>query len=150
MIKIMNGDVTDAVENIIGHQVNCRGAMGSGVAKQIREKFPIAYESYLNTFRSKPPHDLLGYCDIAEVRIEKFVANIFGQLNYGRIVVSVSDYDSLRQGIQTLKDYAQSFGYSIALPHNIGCGLANGDWNIVYPMLEEIFADYELTLYKFA
>lgn len=30
MIKIINGDILKANENIIGHQVNCMGVMGQG------------------------------------------------------------------------------------------------------------------------
>ncbi|EGL17721.1 hypothetical protein HMPREF9413_4472 [Paenibacillus sp. HGF7] len=38
---------------------------------------------------------------------------------------------------------------SIALPYNIGCGLAGGDWDIVEQIIEEVFIDYDVTLYKF-
>lgn len=37
MIKIIQGDLLEAKENIIAHQVNCKGVMGSGVAKQIKQ-----------------------------------------------------------------------------------------------------------------
>jgi hypothetical protein len=37
---------------------------------------------------------------------------------------------------------------SIALPYNLGCGLASGDWNIVYKIIEEVFNDYDVTIYK--
>lgn len=29
-----------------------------------------------------------------------------------------------------------------------GCGIANGDWKIVYKIIEEVFRDYDVTLYK--
>ena len=35
---------TDAI--IIAHQVNCMGVMGSGVAKQVKEKYPSAFHDY--------------------------------------------------------------------------------------------------------
>ena len=31
MLKVIDGDLLDAKEDIIGHQVNCQGVMGSGV-----------------------------------------------------------------------------------------------------------------------
>ena len=35
MIKTVVGDILDATEDIICHQVNCRGVMGAGVAKTL-------------------------------------------------------------------------------------------------------------------
>ena len=37
MIKIINGDLFDTDANIICHQVNCKGKMGSGVALQVKK-----------------------------------------------------------------------------------------------------------------
>ncbi|WP_411668007.1 hypothetical protein [Bacillus subtilis] len=39
MIKIIQGDLLEAKENIIAHQVNCKGVMGSGIALQIKKKY---------------------------------------------------------------------------------------------------------------
>lgn len=46
MIKIVKGDILQASEDIIGHQVNCQGVMGAGLAKQIRNKYPHVYDEY--------------------------------------------------------------------------------------------------------
>ena len=35
MVKLINGDLLEAKETYIAHQVNCYGAMGRGVAVQI-------------------------------------------------------------------------------------------------------------------
>ena len=43
------GNLLDAPQKVIAHQVNCQGKMGSGVAKVIRDKYPKVYETYLNT-----------------------------------------------------------------------------------------------------
>ncbi len=45
-IKIIDGDLFSTKSNYICHQVNCQGKMGSGVAKQIRTKFPTVYKWY--------------------------------------------------------------------------------------------------------
>ena len=37
MVTFHNGNILDSGADIICHQVNCRGVMGSGVAKQIKE-----------------------------------------------------------------------------------------------------------------
>lgn len=48
MIQVIAGDITKAKENIIGHQVNCKGVMGSGVALDLRNKYPAIFDPYKN------------------------------------------------------------------------------------------------------
>jgi O-acetyl-ADP-ribose deacetylase (regulator of RNase III) len=36
MIKIVKGDLLSVNRGIIGHQVNCQGKMGSGVANKVK------------------------------------------------------------------------------------------------------------------
>ena len=40
MVKIVVGDLLNAAEDIIVQQVNCRSAMGSGLAKAIYTRWP--------------------------------------------------------------------------------------------------------------
>ena len=40
MIKHIKCDIFESGADLILHQVNCQGAMNSGVAKQVREKYP--------------------------------------------------------------------------------------------------------------
>lgn len=146
-IKVVNGDLLQATENIIGHQVNCQSVMGSGVAKLLKEKYPIIYNSYIDYCHGKAPEDLLGKLQIVPVG-GKVVANIFGQLKYGRSKTVYTNYEALKKALNALKSYAKERELSVALPYNIGCGLANGDWGVVEKIIEDAFADYEVTLYK--
>lgn len=43
MIKIIDGDLFSSNADVIAHQVNCSSAMNSGIAKQIRNKYPEVY-----------------------------------------------------------------------------------------------------------
>ncbi|MWV44867.1 Appr-1-p processing protein [Paenibacillus sp. HJL G12] len=147
MIKIIKGNLLDASEDIIGHQVNCQGVMGSGVAKLLRDKYSNLYPSYKQFCNNYDPHDLLGKCHIVKTG-DKYISNLFGQLNYGRRKLRYTDYEALKESLTTLKNEAQKRGLSVALPFNIGCGLANGDWDVVKGIIEETFCDYRVTLYK--
>ena len=40
------GNLLDAPVDYICHQVNCQGRMGSGIAKQIKKRWPRVYEVY--------------------------------------------------------------------------------------------------------
>ena len=46
MVTFHNGNILDSGADYICHQVNCQGAMNSGVAKAIRTKWPEAYNEY--------------------------------------------------------------------------------------------------------
>ncbi|MBD3922142.1 macro domain-containing protein [Paenibacillus sp. PR3] len=146
-VIVIDGDLLHASEDIIGHQVNCQGVMGSGVARALRDRYGNLYPSYKQFCNQYDSHQLLGQCQLVRTG-SKFTANLFGQLNFGRQNVLYTNYEALKQSLTTLKEEAKRDGYSIALPYNIGCGLANGDWNVVESMLQEVFEDYEVTLYR--
>ena len=58
-------DIFAGNEQVIGHQTNCQGVMGSGIAKIVKEKFPTCYEEYhslCNSYENK--EDLLGKCQL--------------------------------------------------------------------------------------
>lgn len=59
-----------------------------------------------------------------------------------------TDYEAMKRALLEIKQYAKDFNLSIAIPYGIGCGIANGDWNVVYKIIEEVFNDYNVTLYR--
>lgn len=141
MIINKNGDIFDSDADIICHQVNCQGTMGSGIAKTIKERYPEAYTEYKTVCFAFPKENLLG-----QVRIvlsgDRLIANIFGQFNYGRDKnVVYTSYKALKSGLTEVHNKALRDNLSVAIPYCIGCGLANGDWNVVSKMIEDVFND---------
>ena len=62
MINIVKGNILNATEDIICQQVNCKGVMGAGLAKQIKEKYPEVFESYSEFYKiNKFNHVKTGY-----------------------------------------------------------------------------------------
>lgn len=152
MIKIVEGDILLAKEEIIGQQVNAQAVMGSGLAKQIRAKYPNVYDEYVEFCELYDnTRQRMGLVNFVEVEEGKYIANLFGQEDYGRNkFITYTNYDSLEMALRFLKSVAKMNNMSVALPYNLGCGLANGNWNVVYRMIEVIFEDYDVTLYKFS
>lgn len=153
MVIVKFGDLLQAKEvDIIAHQVNCVGSYGAGIAKQIARKYPQAKNDYLNVCNSaNNPKDLLGTYHITETN-DFLIAGLFGQLYYGkygdfyRLYKRQTDYNAFKKALQSLKnDYP---GYQIAMPYGIGCGLAKGNWKIVYLIIEDVFKDKTIYLYK--
>lgn len=151
MIKTVEGNLMKASETVIAHQVNCQGVMGSGVARDIRFKFPRAYERYIALCRSnkkagRETSHLLGLCQVVESE-GKYIANLFGQDFYG-MDRQHTDYSALTKAFSILADQCEELKVSIAMPYGIGCGRGGGDWSTVYRIIERLFRNCDVTLYK--
>jgi hypothetical protein len=73
-ISIKNGSILSGGDNVVAHQVNCVGVMGSGVALAIRDKYPRVYTEYLEFCNKKMDHIMIGndgYTIIKAVPIKK-------------------------------------------------------------------------------
>lgn len=154
MMLLSHGDLLEAPEDIIVHQVNCQGKMNSGIARQMREKWPDVYKAYMNVWRwneadeNSERRDLLGTAQVVAVGPNKFVVNLFGQNEYGYDGQRYTSYDALYDGLTYIKEKAKEQGLSVAIPFKIGCDRGGADWFIVDSMIQRIFADYKVHLYK--
>lgn len=141
-MKIINEDLLKQ-KGIIVHQVNCRGVMGAGLAKRVREKFPAAYinyKSWCNKFGEKS----LGSVQYTFISEDVIVANLFGQNYYGRDK-RYTDYDALRSGFKDIACMSKTSGLPVYIPFNMGCRLG-GDWSVVEGIIKETLADIEYYL----
>lgn len=150
MIIKREGDVLTSSANIIAHQVNCRGVMGAGLAKQIKTKFPKVFAEYkLLCNRCEENGDakmLLGVVQFVNVD-SKIFANCFAQLNYNAKIKQTQD-EYFKECMVTLEKYAREENLtSVAIPYKMGCGLAGGNWdNEIYPIIMSVFKDSPVTL----
>lgn len=149
MIYIVNGDVVESSAKYICHQVNCQGVMGSGVARQIRAKWPDVFEQYkaMCDKYAGCREDLLGKIQCVPVDEGKTVINIFGQLRFGKDGRQYTRFEALRCGCDKIASCVMH-GDTIGMPYKIGCGLGGGDWVKVMDMLMYVFYEHRLILYK--
>ena len=148
MFEIINGDILSSREDYICHQVNCRNAMGAGIAKLICGKYPeVKYEYHRFCNAAKSPYDLLGQIHVVPIQQTGVsVINIFSQLNYGRKNgVRYTDYEALQKAL--LKINRLCIGKSVAFPYGIGCGLAGGDWMTVEKIIVRSLLDCNVKVY---
>lgn len=154
-IEIVRRDLLKAEVDVIAHQVNCMGVMGAGVARQIRDACPSAYQSYMALCDNAPESrdKLLGSIMLCSRPLDAdwpfgYVAHLFGQYGYGRYPKRYTDYKALRRCFASLAINMRQMGLSsLAMPYKIGCGLAGGDWeNRVYPMIVEMLGSLDVSL----
>lgn len=140
------GDLLECSEKIIIHDCNAQGVMGSGVAAQIKKKYPNAARAYFNMKENNKMQ--LGNFSYSEEDDGKTIINAITQEFYGRNphVVYVS-YAAIAHAFHNINDWCELRGYKeIALP-KIGAGLANGDWNIIERIIETECADVQPVVY---
>ena len=139
MINFVKQDLTTSDADYICHQVNCQGAMNSGVAKAIRGKWPIVYAKYLEAWQSAPRRlQLLG--TILPVDVNPTIINMFSQEHYGYDGKRYTSYDAFWSCLGHIKETI-SKGSKIAFPYKIGCDRGGANWNVIFTMIKEVFEE---------
>ena len=148
MVKYIKGDILNVTEGIIVQQVNCKGVMGAGLAKQIRDKWPYIYDDYKaridNAANTK---ELLGKTLFNNVENNLFVASIFGQYDYGH-GTKFTIYPALFKGLDYVFGEAEVDQIPVYIPKGLGCGLAGGNWDFVEAYIQDLdlFFDKEIKI----
>lgn len=147
MIKYVKGNILNCKADIIAHQVNCQGAMNSGVAKAIRNKYPIVFLEYKKVFDIQNKYDILGSVQFVKIEDNKIVANLFAQLNYGYDNKQYTNYDALEKCLKELAEFCIKHNKSVAIPYKMSCVRGGGNWEIVYSLIEKYFTDEKIIMY---
>ena len=144
MLKHTKGNLIDLAEqglfDVIVHGCNCQNTMGSGIAKEIRERCPQVYDVD-NTYHRAICIDFdgqviqkLGNYTVAYMDNDVTIINAYTQLHYLPRGVDHFEYDSFNLILRKLL-----VGYPdkrIGFPY-IGMGLAGGDKDRIIAMIED-------------
>lgn len=154
-IHFITGNLLDAPIDYICHQVNCQGRMGSGIAGQIKERWPIVYKSYMAKYFNMLPELLLGdiqivalWKDYYKTDFHQSVINMFAQQYYGYDGKRYTSYDAFWNCLYLIRQTVPK-GSKIGFPDHIGCGLGGANWEVIKTMIEEVLAkDFKVYIYK--
>ena len=154
MIKHIKCDIFKSGADVILHQVNCQGVMGSGVAKQVKDKYPKVYEEYKKWCNELPTNALLGESQFVRTKEDyntNFIGifNLFAQNNFGYDGGRYTSYDALYSCLRHVKNSLPNNTITIAIPYLMSCCRGGGDWNKVYEMIVEVFSDYEVLICEY-
>jgi O-acetyl-ADP-ribose deacetylase (regulator of RNase III) len=145
MVNYKKGDLFKAPEDILAHGVNCMGAFGSGVAAGMAHNHRKARDQYFDK------HNRSGGWELGDVQFvrsgNKWIANCATQKDFLPRGICHADYPAIKKTMSLVKEFAMGNKMTIAIPR-IGAGLAGGDWDVIKPIIEEVFSDYDLTVYE--
>lgn len=113
--------------------------MGAGLAKGIRNRFPLVYKEYMKLYNDGGLK--LGKIQIVPVEARLSIINMMAQDRYGRHR-RYTDYKAFRNCLKEIKKFMNRYDYpddKLYFPYKIGCNLAGGDWNIIKAMIEKYF-----------
>lgn len=154
MVNYVKGNLLESNCDYICHQVNCQGVMNSGIAKQIREKWPWVFSSYAtycsrhSSIRSEMLGTIWGVKIDHDNRNPQWVVNMFSQENYGYNGSRFTSYDAFATCLTSMRDRLPR-DKTIGFPKNIGCGLGGGNWKIISTLIEEILGDtHDVYIYE--
>lgn len=130
--------------------------MGSGIAGQIKERWPIVYQSYMAKYFNMLPELLLGdiqivalWEDYYKTDFHQSVINMFAQQYYGYDKKRYTSYDAFWNCLNLIKHNIPK-GSKIGFPYHIGCGLGGANWNIIRTMIEIVLGeDFEVYIYNY-
>ena len=161
MLKEIEVDVVELIEslsdnkalNILVQQANCQNVMGKGIAKAISTAYPEVARA--DNATKAGDKSKLGSYSYARVKENVVVANAYGQFNYGWLNPLDSngrqtDYEALRKSLTAIRDDftgRSTHPVIFYVPKYIGANNAKGNYNIIQPMVKEIFKDHELVLF---
>lgn len=173
--EIIIGDLFNTDCEVIAHQVNCIGVMGSGIAKTIREKYPETFNKYKLSINLLD-HNCLGGCLLIKEN-KTYIANIFGQFSYKGnedyyldkyrspalnpdpkdtyfsiyTGLRYTNYEAFYNALIKLRtDMNRNELNSIAFPYKIGCDRGGGSWRVIESMIDDVFenTNIKVKIYK--
>lgn len=154
-IKTVNGDLLDANEDYIVHQCNCISTHAKALAEQIFDKFAYA-NVYKNRIKNnKQTYSIPGTIEIlGDGHDKRYIINMYSQY-YPALPKYNNDNTQKRiewfnQCLYSISCIENITNKTIAMPFNIGCGAAGGDWDTYYEIINNFAKNKKIyiTLYK--
>lgn len=166
-MKYVQGNLLDLAAqgkfDVIVHGCNCLCTMGSGIAKQIKDRYPKAYltdqmtekgdmdklgkftQAYISGFRQNKDKNLKSW------HYNFTIINAYTQYGFHPREKVNADYTAIAnvfKQIKMLYDMNPQAPCRIGIP-KIGAGLAGGDWAIIENIIDDIgFSDLTCVEYQ--
>lgn len=113
------------------HVCNAQGKMGSGIAKQVKERFPSAFKRY----EGYHPLGSITWSD------DRKIVNLVAQEFYGYDNKRYLNYGALAECLSSFINNSEFHKHPcVVVPFKMGSDRAGGDWEIVLEMVEYLIS----------
>ncbi len=152
-IELIKGNLLDFPSDIdfIAHSCNTQNIMGGGIAKQIKDRYPMVYKTDCNAhFEGE---NTLGNFSFVWTNGEQSqgVYNMYTQDEIGakRSVNYEGFYCALNKVADHIEWQSKHEGEEkvLGLPYGISCGLAGGSSRIINTIIHDILVDRKFKTY---
>lgn len=155
ILTYRNGNLIDAFLSeeidVLAHQANCFCTMGAGIAREIKQRLPAAWEADRKTIRGDISK--LGGYSVASIDDgQHFVFNLYGQYKYGRgddgaQNTNIPALKSALLGMSSALMTLQPRDWTVGIP-KLGCGLGGANWADVEAMLLALPSPHHFFVYE--
>ncbi len=161
-ITYLKGDATQPLgdgHRIIAHVCNNVGGWGRGFVVALSKRWDTPERTYRSLWHTG--HSItLGHVQICNVDDDLYMANMIAQEGYGSKNANLHRtderdarppirYDALKTCLTAVASFARTCDGTVHMPR-IGCGLADGRWEEVEPLIEETMSDLNVFVYDWA
>lgn len=130
MIEYRKGNLLDVTEGVIVHGCNSQRVMGSGIALAIKQKYPEAYQVYMEGSM------YLGSISREWVMDDLLIINGITQEFYGRNGKRYVNYAAICEVFKQAIPVAWCHDYTLNFP-KIGAGRGGGDWKVIEQLIND-------------
>ena len=156
-IKYVKGDAVQALVDgevdYLLHCCNCQNNFGSGIARQVREMLPHAYEADCKAVMD-------GTNKLGNVIPSKGVLNLYGQEYYGYVGdyykkhKRQGNYGAIVKGFNLISSVLPTITEVrgrkpvIAMPYKFASDRAGCDWNVIEELIEWLLVpEFDIVIY---
>ncbi len=149
-VQYVRGDLLESDCRAIAHQCDCVCAMSSGIARQIRGRYPeAAHADRAYPLRGTDRLGGFSWAWVDQRGMPRIVFNLYGQYQPARLPSlgsRLTDYQALKSALRGALRFTASVlsrEVPLGVPWHMGCGLAGGEWSVVERLMAEASADPE-------
>ena len=140
LLKFVKGDATIPLgsnNRYVLQIVNDEGKYGAGFSGALARRWPKVEIEYRKWWRERYGKLLLGDIQVIQILSDLVVINMVAQKGIvGPKNPKPIDYSALQKCLDKAGDEASQHSSSIHMPR-IGTGLAQGDWSLIEPLIEQ-------------
>ncbi len=133
MVTYKDQDILLITHGLIVHGCNNLGFFNKGIAKSIREKYPLVYLDYINNYKESKLGDII----ITKLTNDLIVCSAITQARIGnnpnKRYVS---YDAIYEAFNKVNNLCIKENINTVYFPKIGSGLGNGNWNIIEKIID--------------